>query len=81
MENNHPAYKIHALDFAILETQLYLDTHPCDQTALAALEKYRCERNEAVAAYEAQCGQYVRTADDVNGDCWSWVKGPWPWEF
>ena len=81
MENNQHARKIHALDFAIWETQLYLDTHPSDQTALAAMEKYRCERNEAVAAYEAQYGRYVRTSDDVYGDCWSWVNGPWPWEF
>ena len=82
--NNAAALKrqIHALDFAIVEMNLFLDTHPHDQNALALMHRYRRERCEAVAKYEAQFGPYEVTADRVgNTEHWSWIDNPWPWEY
>ena len=73
--------KIQALDFAIYEMVLYLDTHPSSAQGLQLLEKYRAERNMAVAEYEKNYGKLVLTiADAGHGNRWNWVDDPWPWE-
>lgn len=65
--------------FAVVDTNLYLDTHPQDTNAMnyynQLAESYRC----AVADYEAQFGP-LRAADSNDTQYWSWVNGPWPWE-
>ncbi len=74
--------QIDALDFAILEMGLFLDTHPTDQTALAKRAQYMTERAEAVAKYEAQFGPYEVTKRKVRGtEQWTWINDPWPWEY
>lgn len=73
--------KIHALDFAIKETELFLDTHPRDQKALHMLYEYRRRRKEEIEKFEKRFGKYIVTTDDVQGhDCWEWIDCPWPWE-
>jgi len=57
--------------FAIWELRLYLNTHPCDQQALALMRKL-------VAQMDEDCG-CVYTPD--CGNRWSWTEGPWPWEY
>ncbi len=73
--------KIHALDFAIHELVLYLDTHPTCKKAMALLKEYRQKRKECIALYEEKYGPYIVTPADVpaNG-CWQWLDSPWPWE-
>lgn len=73
--------RIAAYDFALVEMNLYLDTHPDDKEALALMYAYRRKRAELVETYEAQFGPYENTAQSVNNpDRWSWVDSPWPWE-
>ena len=73
--------RISAYDFAIHETELFLDTHPRDQKALHMLREYRRRRQEEVAKYEARFGKYIVTTDDVPAnDCLEWIDSPWPWE-
>lgn len=73
--------KIHALDFAIYELVLYLDTHPTCRKAMALLKEYRNKRKECIVLYEEKYGPYIVTHADVpeNG-CWQWLDSPWPWE-
>ena len=73
--------QIHALEFALLELNLFLDTHPGNSCAMNKRCEYMAEKAELIAQYEAQYGPYIRTAADVQGDTWCWVKGPWPWEL
>jgi spore coat protein JB len=80
-ERNMMKKSIDALCFSILETELFLDTHPRDAKALHMLREYRRRKREAIAAYEAKFGKYIVTKDDVPaGDRWSWIDTPWPWE-
>lgn len=72
--------RIAAYDFALLEMNLFLDTHPDDDNALQMMDAYRQKRMELIGAYECRFGPYVVTAADVSGDRWSWVDDPWPWE-
>ena len=57
--------------FAIWELRLYLNTHPCDQQALALMRKLLAQMDE-------DCG-CMYTPD--CGNRWSWADGPWPWEY
>ena len=80
-EKNTMLKKIHALDFAIHELVLFLDTHPQNRQAMQMLHEFRHRRKEAIAAYEARFGKYVVTTCDVEPtDCWKWLDSPWPWE-
>ncbi|MBR2405732.1 MAG: spore coat protein CotJB [Clostridia bacterium] len=72
--------RIGAYQFAIWEMTLYLDTHPCSECALAKLYELRQMKDRLVAEYEAQYGPWVMTSNDVQGERWTWVDGPWPWE-
>ncbi len=74
--------KIHALDFAIHELVLFLDTHPTSNKAMALLKEYRNKRAECIKEYEQQFGNYIATTADVPAEgCWEWLKGKWPWEY
>ena len=73
--------KIDALDFAIKETELFLDTHPRDQKALHMLHEYRRRKKEEIEKFEKRFGKYIVTTHDVPAEkCWEWVDSPWPWE-
>lgn len=73
--------RIEATDFAILEIELFLDTHPTDRRAMQMLSEYRTRRKSQIADYESRFGKYVVTASDVDlSDRWAWINGPWPWE-
>ena len=71
--------KIHALDFAVLELGLYLDTHPWDKRALHKRHHLLAERKAAVAAYEEKFGPLLPANGGKSG-VWAWGKEPWPWE-
>ena len=66
--------------FAVVETNLYLDTHPCDETALAAMKKYSETRIAAIAEYESLYGPIFPFNVSENDGCYLWVKEPFPWE-
>ena len=73
--------RINALDFALLELNLFLDTHPCDEQAQLKQQEYAQQRAALIAVYEERYGRYVVTAKDACGDHRLWVMGPWPWEY
>ncbi len=65
--------------FSLIETVLYLDTHPCDEEALKALEYYSDKLALAMAKYEEECG--ALHADSLTDKPFDWVKTPFPWEL
>lgn len=71
--------QIRALDFALLETGLYLNAYPCEEEAIAYFETTRTARDAAVAEYERHYGP-LKMASGVHDNKWVWTKGPWPWE-
>lgn len=80
-ENKILTQKIYALDFAIHELVLYLDTHPTCKRAMELLKEYREKRKEIIKTYEEKYGSFIVTVSDVEPDnCWQWLDSPWPWE-
>ena len=61
------------------DLKLYLDTHPDDAHALAALKNALAERKAAVAAYEEAHG--ALTHDGLlASQTYDWVEQPFPFE-
>lgn len=71
--------KIKQYDFALNELDLYLDTHPECQRALALFVKYKNLRENAVSEYN---NKYGPLTPEQNNDLqyWDWIADPWPWE-
>ncbi|MBR2742556.1 MAG: spore coat protein CotJB [Clostridia bacterium] len=68
------------LGFAIVETNLFLDTHPDCKKALAFLNELIKKRDEATAEYAAKYGP-VTAAGSAYGGAFTWAEAPWPWEY
>ncbi len=65
--------------FALIDTGLYLDTHPDDDKALAYYDKYREINKDVCREYEQCFGPLtIKGVDTCDG--WTWVRDPWPWE-
>ncbi len=79
-DRNALMHDIQVYGFALVEANLFLDTHPGDQEALACYNKYNRLLEEAYAAYETNYGP-LTIHGGTDSECWSWIKGPWPWEY
>ena len=79
MENNLQSLlrEIQAVKFALIETKLFLDTHPCD---CEAMEYYLCQKEkleELTARWEKACPDIRKENGQMR---WAWVDTPWPWQ-
>ena len=76
----HLLKQIQACCFVLIETGLYLDTHPHDKAALEYFKKYAKLEKELKEEYRREYGGLTQ-ADHIDSDCWTWVENPWPWEM
>lgn len=71
--------EVMAADFALVDLQLYLNTHPNDQRALCIY------MNQAIRAKCLRCNFEKNfgpiTATESRSYPWPWIKSPWPWEW
>ena len=68
-----------ALDFFLVDLQLYLNTHPTDREALAKYNAVVAEANALRQEYEKMFGPLTsfRSASKYP---WQWIEDPWPWQ-
>lgn len=71
-------HDVQMTEFALIEANLFLDTHPNDMNAQEYFMKYKEMNEKAVAAYTAAHGPL--TAMQYSGGKWKWTDGPFPWE-
>ena len=77
---NKPLCELMALDFAITEMGLYLDTHPDDKEAFALFQKYVQLSKEGRAEYERRYGP-LQQSQTASADSYIWPDDPWPWNM
>lgn len=70
--------KISTYQFAMLDLQLFLDTHPNDTKTLEKMKEYRETLAPFVKEFETKFGPLTKNMSSTNQ--WRWIKGPWPWE-
>jgi spore coat protein JB len=75
--------ELQALEFALVELNLYLDTHPRDDMALQSFNDLAKRLAEAKKAYETRYGPLINFGNSghVQMRSWQWVEEPWPWEI
>ncbi|MBX6396251.1 MAG: spore coat protein CotJB [Alicyclobacillaceae bacterium] len=72
--------QLQAVDFVLLELQLYLDTHPGDLQALQQFHSWRERRKLIKAQFEARFGSLHPVDSTRASHHWDWVETPWPWQ-
>lgn len=78
--SNTALVELMALDFAIKELNLYLDTHSTDQEVLQLYWSYIKLAQEGRGKYEKMYGPLTST-DLTPEDGYAWLKDPWPWDI
>ena len=66
-----------AVQFALWELHLYLNTHPTDLEAIALHEQYEAKLRKLRDEYESKYGPLTPTV----GEGVDWLKNPWPWDI
>ncbi len=67
--------------FAVVDIQLFLDTHPTCEKAMEFYRKNVKKRKELLTLYAQNYGPLtIDAADDCASKSWEWVMQPWPWE-
>jgi spore coat protein JB len=64
--------------FALKDLNLYLDTHPSDDSMLKEFNKINNKLIELKREYENNYGPLC--INSVNNDTYSWINNPWPWD-
>ena len=77
---NTALVELMALDFAVKELNLYLDTHPQDQEALSLYASYIKLAQEGHEKYISQYGP-LTSENLVLSEGYTWLNDPWPWEL
>lgn len=72
--------ELQALDFAIVELALYLDTHREDMEALELYRKYQELYDRCRQVYEKSYGPLNRLSVRDN-ESYAWLDDPWPWDL
>ena len=75
-----PLGELMALNFAMQELGLYLDTHQNDTEALTLFQQYSDLYQEGRKTYEAQYGPLQQMDGAVDGR-YAWLQDPWPWDY
>ena len=79
MDCRRVAADVYELGFVLVETLLYLDTHPQDAKALVYYSEMKCKYEQARKRYNELIGP-LQFTDCTNENYWSWVATPMPWE-
>ncbi len=78
-ERTELLYRLQAADFAVYDLNLYLDTHPCCQRALALYKEKVKEAKALREEYESKYSPLTATSSPGKTP-WQWIQNPWVWE-
>ena len=73
-------YQIMQYKFALIELNLYLDTHPNDTTTVNLYNKYLDIEKQMCDKYESMYGPLSLDSNYLGKNNWNWKNSPWPWE-
>jgi spore coat protein JB len=68
------------IEFAAVELNLYLDTHPTDRRALDDYNAVTRQLRDLKNQYQRVYGPLVNFGHSPSQAPWRWVEEPWPWE-
>lgn len=72
--------QIAAIDFTLIDLQLYLNTHPTDQEVLSQYNMISMQARMMRQNYEGFYGPLC-SGGAASAYPWQWINEPWPWEY
>ncbi|MGQ3482019.1 spore coat protein CotJB [Paenibacillus sp. TY11] len=72
--------KLQAVDFVLVELNLYLNTHPDDLQAIEQFNKLTQERTAIANEYQLLYGPLQNFGRAYSKYPWEWSEAPWPWQ-
>ena len=72
--------KLQELGFALVELNLFLDTHPDNTKARELYNTYSMQMHDLRKEYFEKYGPTMNFGVCPAGDSFSWINSPWPWE-
>ncbi|MGG1660194.1 spore coat protein CotJB [Brevibacillus sp. NRS-1366] len=72
--------ELQAIDFVLVELNLYLDTHPTDVNAIEQFNQLTQKRWSLANEYETLYGPLQNFGRSYSGYPWQWNDVPWPWQ-
>ena len=79
MSRDELLQKISALDFYIIDMNLYLNTHPNDNEAIMMYNYCVKQVKELREEYNRLYGMLL-AGSSVSRQPWQWIENPWPWQ-
>ena len=79
-ERERKLFEIQTICFAAHELNLFLDTHPDNQSMISLFNDYIRKEKELTKEYESMYGPLCVDSIDNNDNTFSWVEEKWPWE-
>lgn len=73
--------ELQAIDFALVELNLYLDTHPADANAINQYNRLTQESKKLRQRIESVYGPLQNFGNSYTGYPWGWNDPPWPWQL
>lgn len=72
--------KLQALDFALVELNLFLDTHPDDLASIQQYNQLAQERMHLANHFQQLYGPLLNFGHSFSKYPWEWSQVPWPWQ-
>jgi len=72
--------KVRAYGFALVEANLYLDSHPTCTEGLGYFRDHKAKYETALKEYQEKYGPLTACAAEGRRK-WEWVTEPFPWEL
>lgn len=79
MDKDKLKYEIMALDFALADLKLYLNTHPDCVKSIELFNSIVEKRKVLFDTYQSLYGPLIAEMYSGSEGSWDWVESPWPW--
>lgn len=72
--------EIQETDFVLVELNLYLDTHPEDQAAIAQFNQFVQKSMTLKHRFQTMFGPLYGFGNSFSPAPFAWKEAPWPWQ-
>ena len=79
MDKDKLKHEIMALDFALADLKLYLNTHPDCVKSIELFNSIVEKRKVLFDTYQPLYGPLIAEMYSGSEGSWDWVESPWPW--
>jgi spore coat protein JB len=73
-------HEMQAVDFVLVELNLYLNTHPDDRQAIEQYNLYAHKGQQLKRQFEIEFGPLQNFGKSYTKDPFGWPEAPWPWQ-